>query len=236
MQMGMRGIWAVPVIVSILILGTLGFSQNVFAPAEAGVGKTLISFSWDPADTSADPNHLIVIFGTFERQGPIQDRTTDLQGEIAGTLKSKIKNESTTMTEIIDGTKTITITAEAHSQQAGKFKGTITIDGEEFSVKFKPSGDATILQDTKVSIGPTIDETMNQELLTISGTVIMCNDNKECFKGFGTIRRQSSQTLDLTGSVTFITDTLDAEVIGNDGLFELELTRTDRIQVTPLGP
>jgi len=223
--------WAVPIIASILILGTLGISQNVFVSAEAGEEKTPISFSWDPADTSADPNHLIIISGTFERQGPIPDSTTDLKGELAGTLKSKIKNESTTMTETIDGTKTITTTAEAHSQKAGKFQGTITIDGEEFSVKFKPSGDVTILQDIQVSTGPTIDLTINLEKLTISGTVKMCNDNKECLEGFGIIQRLSSQSSEPLGSVTFVTDLLEAEVIGDDGLFELELTRTERIEV-----
>jgi len=111
------------------------------------------------------------------------------------------------------------------------FKGTITIDGKEFSVKFKPSGDVAILQDTKVSTGPTTDETRNVGLLTISGTVIMCNDNKECLEGFGIIRRALSQTLEPPVSVTFLTDTLEAEVIGDDGLFKLELGRFERIQV-----
>jgi len=229
----MRTVWIVPVIASILILGALGFSQNVFVPAEANGGETPISFSWDPADTSADRNHIIVISGTFERQGQVSDRTTAVQGEIAGTLESEIENESTTMTETIDGTKTITITAEAHSQEADEFKGTITIDGEEFSVEFEPSGDVAIFQDTKVSTGPTIDETINKEILTISGTVKMCNDNEECLEGFGIIRRQLLQTLDPSGSITFLTDTLDAEVIGDDGLFKLELDRLERIEVGP---
>jgi len=137
------------------------------------------------------------------------------------------------MTETIDGTKTITTTAEAHSQEADEFRGTITIDGEEFSVEFEPSGDVAIFQDTKVSTGPTTDDTRNLEMLTISGTVNMCNDNEECLEGFGIIRRSLSQTLDPSGSVTFLTDTLEAEVIGDDGLFRLELNRLERIQVGP---
>jgi len=103
MKMGLRVIWAVSIIASILILGALGFSQDVFVPVEADGGETPILFSWDPADTSDDPNHLIAISGTFERQALVSDRTTDVQGEIAGTLESEIKNESTTMTETIDG-------------------------------------------------------------------------------------------------------------------------------------
>ena len=232
----MRASWAVPILAGILILSTFTLSTPFTFADEDKKKGTPISFSWDPADSSADRKHLILIFGTFEREGPIPDRTTDVQGEIAGTLKSKIKNESTTTTETIDGSKTITTTAEAHSQKAGKFKGTITIDGEEFSVKFKPSGDATILQDTEVSTGPPIDQTINLEVLTISGTVKMCNDNKECLEGFGTIRRQSIQTSVPLGSVTFATDALEAEVIGDDGIFKLELNRTERIEVTPLGP
>ena len=225
----MRSIWVIPVLASILILGALDSS---LLSAEAGEEKTPISFSWDPADTSDDLDHLIIIFGTFERQGPIPDSAIDVQGELAGTLKSKIKNEST-MTETIDGTTTITTTAEAHSQKAGKFQGTITIDGEEFSVKFNPSGDATILQETRVSTG-TIDLTINREILTISGTVMMCNDDKECLEGFGIIRSQSSQSSDpLFGSVTFVSDLLEAKVIGDDGLFELELNRLERIVGEP---
>ncbi len=192
-----------------------------------------ISFSWDPADASTDPFHTISVSGTFTRLGLLSDTPLDVQGEIAGTLKSKIKNESTTMTEIIVGTTTITATAEAHSQQAGKFEGTITIDGEEFSVKFKPSGDATILQATEMFTTPTSTQTSDGEKLTISGTVIMCNDNKECFEGFGIIQRDASQTTIPPLSITMVKDKLEAEVIGDDGLFRLLLFRSETIVTTP---
>ena len=226
----MRSIWVVPVLVSILIIGPLDSS---LLSAEAGEEKTPISFSWTAADQSADLDHLIAISGTFERQGPIPDRTTDVQGELAGTLKSKIKNESTTMTETTVGTSTITTTAEAHSQKAGKFQGTITIDGEEFSVKFKPSGDATILQTTEAFSGPTFSQTSDGEKLTISGTVMMCNDDKECLEGFGVIRRDASQTISPTLSFIGTIDQLKAEVIGDDGLFNLNLFRSEQIITTP---
>jgi len=33
MKMGMKGVWAIPVIASVLILGVIGFTQDVFAPS-----------------------------------------------------------------------------------------------------------------------------------------------------------------------------------------------------------
>jgi len=214
-------------VVAVILIG----STSVGTVAVAADKEPPISFSWDPADTSTDPFHTISVNGAFTRIGLLSDTTADVQGELAGTLKSKIKNESTTMTETTAGTTTITTTAEAHSQKAGKFQGTITIDGEEFSVKFKPSGDATILQDTEAFSGPTFSQTSDGEKLTISGTVKMCNDNKECLEGFGTIQRDASQFTSPTLSVTIVTDTLEAEVIGDTGLFELKLSKLIRIIV-----
>ena len=215
--------------IAVILIGSISVGTVVVAADE----ELPISFSWDPADKSTDPFHRIVVGGDFTRLGLLSDTTTDVQGEIAGTLESEIENESTTMTETIDGTKTITTTAEAHSQEADEFRGTITIDGEEFSVEFEPSGDVAIFQDTKVSTGPTTDETRNLELLTISGTVKMCNDNEECLEGFGIIRREVSQSTLPTFNAFITTDRLEAEVIGDDGLFRLNMFRSESIITTP---
>jgi len=192
-----------------------------------------ISFSWDPADTSDDPFNRIVVGGAFARVGFLSDTTTDVQGELKGNLKGGNNNEFTKTVENTVGTSTFTTTVESHSQKAGKFQGTITIDGEEFSVKFKPSGDATILQETTVFSGPTFSQTSDGEKLTISGTVMMCNDDKECLEGFGVIRRDASQTISPTLSVIGTIDQLEAEVIGDDGLFNLNLFRSEQIITTP---
>jgi len=211
--------------IAVILIGSISVGTVAVAADE----KPPISFSWDPADKSTDPFHRIVVSGTFTRLGLLSDTPLDVQGEIAGTLKSKIKNESTTMTETIIDTTTITTTVEAHSHQADMFKGTITIDGEEFSVKFKPSGDATMLKGTEVFTTPTFTQTSDQEKLTISGTVNMCNDNKECLEGFGIIRREVSQSPLPTLNVFITTDILEAEVIGDDGLFSLIMFRSETI-------
>jgi len=80
---------------------------------------------------------------------------------------------------------------------------------------------------------PTDSRTSDQEKLTISGTVKMCNDNKECLKGFGTIQREVTQTTLPTLSFTGVEDKLEAEVIGDDGIFNLILFRSERIITTP---
>jgi len=215
--------------IAVILIGSI----SVGTVAVAADKELPISFSWDPADKSTDPLHRIVVGGDFTRLGLLSDTTLDVQGEIAGTLESEIKNESTTMTETISGTTTITTTVEAHSQEADEFKGTITIDGEEFSVEFEPSGDATILQTTEAFTTPTTSQTSDREILTISGTVKMCNDNEECLEGFGIIRREVSQTPLPTLNVFMTTDRLEAEVIGDDGLFRLNMFRSETIITTP---
>jgi len=48
MNMGMKSYWAIPVLASILILGTFVLSQDVFAPAPQKPEKLSIeSLSWD---------------------------------------------------------------------------------------------------------------------------------------------------------------------------------------------
>jgi len=215
--------------IAVILIGSISVGTVVVAADE----ELPISFSWDPADKSTDPLHSIDVNGAFTRLGLLSDTTTDVQGEIAGTLESEIENESTTMTEITIGTTTFTATAEAHSQEADEFKGTITIDGEEFSVEFEPSGDATILQTTEAFTTPTTSQTSDGEILTISGTVKMCNDNEECLEGFGIIRREVTQSTLPTLNAFITTDRLEAEVIGDDGLFSLNMFRSERIFTIP---
>ena len=49
-------------------------------------------------------------------------------------------------------------------------------------------------------------QVLTQEKLTISGTVKMCTDDKECLEGFGIIRREVSTTSSGGDSITFATD------------------------------
>ena len=179
--------------VAAILIGSISVGTVAFAD-DKNKAETPISFSWDPADAPSDLNNLIVINGAFSRLGLLSDSTTDLQGEFSGNLKDKIKNESTTIVETTVGTTTISTTVEAHSQKAGMLKGTIIIDGENFSVKFKPSGIVTILQVNEVFSGPTFSQSLTKEGLRISGTIKMCTDVNECLEGFGTVRRDTSMT------------------------------------------
>jgi len=56
------------------------------------------------------------------------------------------------------------------------------------------------------------------------------DDNDKCFEGFGVIRRESSITEVGGGTVSFSTDTLEAELIDDTGLFELNLLRLQRTE------
>jgi len=219
--------------IAVILIGSISIGTVAFAD-DHKKGETPISFSWNPDDASSDPNNLVVVNGSFERLSLLSDSTA-AQGEVTGTLKAKIKNESTTSVETTVGTTTIATTVEAHSQKASKLKGTITIDGKVFSVNFKPSGDVTILQVNESFTGPTFSQSLTQEKLTISGTIKMCTDDKECLKGFGVIRQQVSTTSSGGINITFVTDTLEAEVIGDSGLFKLTLSKLQRIleETTP---
>lgn len=216
-------------IAAVLVAGTVTIGPIAFADEDKG-GKagTPLSFRWNPDDTSSDPNNLIVVNAAFTRIGLNSDSTSDVQAELEGILKDKTKNESSTTVTTSVGTTTISTTVEAQAQKAGKLKGTITIDGEEYSVKFKASGDATILEVTEEFAGPTFSQSLTQEKLTISGTMKMCTEDKKCFKGFGVIKRESSMTTSGSTSITFTTDLLEAEVIGDSGFFKLTMNKLQR--------
>ena len=216
-------------IAAVLVAGTVTIGPIAFADEDkGGKASTPLSFRWNPDDTSSDPNNLIVVNAAFTRIGLNSDSTSDVQAELEGILKDKTKNESSTSVTTTVGSSTITSIVEAQAQKAGKLKGTVTIDGEEYSVKFKASGDATILEVTEEFVSPSGTQSAIQEKLTISGTVKMCTVDKNCFKGFGVINRESNMTIFGTTSITFNTDTLSAEVIGDNGLFELTMTKFQR--------
>jgi len=222
------------ILIGSISIGTVAFADDDDDDDDDKKGKTPISFSWTPDDSSSDLNNLIIVSGSFSRLGLLSDTTTAVQGEFAGNLKAKIKNESTTSVVTTTGSTTISTTVEAHSQKASKLQGTITIDGEEFSVKFKPAGQVTILQVTESFTGPTVNRSLTQEKITISGTVKMCTDDKECLEGFGTVRRESSITFFEGDTITFVTDELEAEVIGDSGLFKLGLSKLQRtVELAP---
>jgi len=194
-----------------------------------------LSFEWDPDDSSSDPNNLIVISGSFTRMGLRSDTTTDVSGDFSGKLIGKIKNisETTVTTEV--GTTTISTTVNAQSRNADVFNGEIAIDGESFTGTFVASSDPTLLEVAESFTGPTFNQSLFQTKITIPGNMVMCSDETNCFEGFGIIRREISQTTSGGNSITFATDELEAEVIGDTGLFELNLSRLNRIveTVTP---
>jgi len=191
-----------------------------------------ITFSWTPDDTSSDPNHLVIVNGAFTRLGLLSDSTTDVEAEFQGALVGNPENVSETTVSTTVGTATITTTVKAQSIGADPLTGEIRIDGEGFSATLSPSTRVTELGVEETFTGPTFSQTVVQEQLTIPVSISMCNtSNTKCFTGFGVIRTESSITSSGGSTITFSTDELEAEVIGDTGLFELNLSKIQRIVV-----
>jgi len=158
---------------------------------------------------------------------------TLLRHEISIRLTGDVSNTSVETVTTTAGSTTITTTVEAHSHKTVKkiSVGVISIDGEEFELKFKVVDNrATGLDITEEFSGPTFSQAVSQKKITIPGNMVMCNDDKTtCFEGFGVIRRESSITESGGNRITFATDELEAELIGDDGLFNLSLSKLQRI-------
>jgi len=198
--------------------------------SSGGTGPGIpISFSWDPNDTSSDPNNLIIITGSFSRMGLLSDTTTDVSGEFQGALVGNPENVSETTVSTTAGTTTIVTTVKAQSIGADPLTGSISIDGEGFSATLSPSTRVTELRVEETFTGSTFSQSLVQEKLTIPVAISMCNpSNTKCFTGFGIIREESSTTSSGGSTITFSTDELEAEIIGDTGLFKLTLSKLQR--------
>ena len=191
-----------------------------------------ISFSWNPDDSSSDPNNLVVVNGSFTRIGLLSDTTTDVQGEFQGALVGNPEDVSETTVSTTIGTLTIDTTVKSQSIGADPLTGEIRIDGERFSATLSPSTQVTELGVEETFTGPTFSQSLVQEKLTIPVAISMCNtSNTKCFTGFGIIREESSVTSSGGSTITFITDELESEIIGDTGLFKLNLSKLQRIVV-----
>jgi len=221
-------------IAAAFVAGSIGTGTIAYA-GDDGEDEPLL-LRWDPADTSSDPNNLIVINNSFTRLGLTSETTSDVTAEIEGLLKGDSENNSETTVTTTAGTTTITTTVIAKSQDASDLVGEIQIEGEGFDVKLKILGSKTTTLEVSAEFNsPSGSQTSEQDKLTIPVTIEMCNsDDTKCFQGFGTIRSESSQTTIGTSSVTFLTDSLEAELIGEDGLFELKMNKLQRIIDPPL--
>ena len=214
----------------VLIAGSIAVSPIALATV-TGVDEPLL-FRWDPADSSSDPNNLIVITGSFTRVGLLSDSTTDVAGEVEGLLKGDSENNSETNVTTMVGSTTISTTVKAMSHDANDLEGEISIDGERFATKLTLlASKTTTLEVSEVFSGPTFSQSLMQEKLTIPVTVEMCADSVKCFTGFGVIRAESSITTSGGNTITFITETLEAEIIDDTGLFNLNLSKLQRIVV-----
>ncbi len=218
------------IVYAILIAG-IAVVMTLLGTASA-ISAGQLSFSWDPADNSGDPNNLIIVNGAFTRIGLISDTTSDVKGEVSIELTGTESNISNKIVVTTAGSATTTITVNAHSHETVKKSpdGVITIDGEDFKFKFKTSGSTVpvvVVVDEFVS--PTVTQSSTQQKITIPGSIVMCNDDKtNCFEGFGVIRRESSITESGGVTITFSTDSLEAELIGDTGFFELKMNRLQR--------
>jgi len=221
--------WLPIVAISVVLIASSIAVNPIALATVAGVDEPLL-FRWDPADTSSDPSNLIAINASFERAGLASESTSDVQGQVEGLLKGDSENNSeTTVTTMTGPSTTITTTVKAKSQDANDLEGEILIDGERFATKLTLlASKTTTLEVTEVFSSPTLDQTSIQEKLTIPVTIVMCTDTAKCFKGFGVLRSESNITEVGGSTISFSTDTLEAELIGDAGLFELKLTKLQR--------
>lgn len=187
---------------------------------------------WINADSSSDPQNLVNINGSFSRLGLLSQTTTAVQGELQGSLVGTVKTISEDTITTTAGTTTISTTVKAQSRNVNHIEGEIIIDGVVYSAQIKITGySATQLIVAEKIISTSGTQTSDRTRLNIPIIITMCSDDK-CYQGFGDVRREmNTSTVGLT-SVTFITDTFDAEVIGEDGLFALKMSRLQRTVAT----
>ena len=215
----------------VLIAGSLAVSPIAIADDvddDDGEDEELL-FRWNPDDAFDDNGNFIVITGSLTRIGFFSDITRDVQGEVGGLLKGDSENNSEKIVSTTSGSVTTTITIKAKSQDADDLEGVIQIGGNAFETKLTVlDSEATSLEVIDESSGPSGTQTATQERLTIPVTIEMCDDNDKCFDGFGVIRRESSITEFGGVTLSFSTDTLEAELIDDSGLFQLNLLRIQR--------
>ncbi len=78
-------------IAAAFVAGSIGTGTIAYAGDDDGDDEPLL-FRWDPADTSSDPNNLIIITGSFSRMGLLSDSTTDVTAEFEGLLEGESEN------------------------------------------------------------------------------------------------------------------------------------------------
>lgn len=222
-----------------IIMGTIALSiLPAYAPSPKGLDvcevidedNCRLVFSWLRDDASSDPDNLIIITGSFSRLGLLSDSTFDVQGSLDGMMIGAAKSISSKSITTTAGTATITTTVDAKSRGVNNLMGTVLIDGVAYTTTLKAAGlDATLLQVSETFTTPTSSQSVSQAKVTIPTMVKMCNDDESnCFHGFGVIRRESSQTTSGGSTITFATDELDAEVLNENGLFRLTLSKIQR--------
>ena len=192
-------------------------------------------FSWNANDSSSDPNNLIIVTGSFTRMGLLSDTTTDVGGEFLGLLKGESENNSEKSVVTTAGPATISTTVKSSTHDANDLEGEMQIDGETFSTKLSlTASKTTVLEVIETFSEPTFSRSLNQAKLTIPVNVVMCDADGNCLEGFGVIRQEVSITSSGGNTITFATDSLEAEVIGEDGLFKLNLSKLQRtVETTP---
>ena len=216
---------SVVLIASFLAVSPIAIADDV--DDDDGEDEELL-FRWNPDDAFDDNGNFIVITGSLTRIGFFSDITRDVQGEVEGLLKGDSENNSEKIVSTT-GPPTITTTIKAKSQDADDLEGVIQIGGNAFETKLTVlDSEATSLEVIDEISGPSGTQTATQERLTIPVTIEMCDDNDKCFDGFGVIRRESSITEFGGVTLSFSTDTLEAELIDDSGLFQLNLLRIQR--------
>jgi len=145
--MGMRSAWLVPVIASILILGAVGLSQDVFAPPQKPEKLTITDVSWNGEKQS------------FEVAGTIHFGIAKTIEKARNTLEIVIATESSDLVESTPFCLTPTC-------------GRTAIPGPEVNVEYMVIMKWDRIVDGEIFEGPA-DFTVNAEILNPSGNSVI---------------------------------------------------------------
>ena len=212
-------------------------SDPAFAPGPPKICESIdvtnctFSMIWDFGEAgvvTGPPLVITIVNGIFDKSFgvftplPVEG---NLQGSLVGTIKT-ISEDTTTTTS---GSTTFTTTVKTQSRNVNSIQGELVIDGVPYSTTIKTPGyNAFQIGANEIISGPN-SFTVDQTQLIIPIVITLCpQDQSQCLHGFGTVERSFIFSTDGVDFVSFENNSLEATVIGQDGLFRIALTYLQR--------
>lgn len=213
------------------------------APALAGSVKEPIVFRFDPADNAFEYGprffHQVFVSGSFydtlAETGNVGVSTFDVQGQLEGELSGDPKLVSDNSATNVVGPITIVTAAHGEGQRTSHFRGTVRIDGAPYKVSLKLAAKLAHLSqvDQTLTSPGGMSESRRENLRIPVVVEHFCDEEKHCFKGFGLLLRQANFEQGPSGTLAVLQETLELELIRDDGVFHLQLTRLELTQEAP---